>query len=78
MFITVLCIVNVALCTFFAYDSSSQCRCVTASNHILYLFMINMFIYLFYYLFMKYRSGEWLEWRPRIYLGENLWQKYII
>ena len=67
VFITVLCVVNVALCTYFAYEASTGY--VTASNHILYLFMMNMFIYLFYYLFMKYRSGEWLEWRPRIYLG---------
>ena len=67
VFITALCVVNVALCAYFAYEASTGY--VTASNHILYLFMMNMFIYLFYYLFMKYRSGEWLEWRPRIYLG---------
>ena len=68
VFITALCIVNVALCSYFAYEASTGY--VTASNHILYLFMINMFIYLFYYWFMKYKSGEWLEWRPRIYLGK--------
>ena len=67
VFITLLCVVNIGLCAYFAYEAST--RYVTASNYILYLFIINMGIYFFYYLFMKYRSGEWIQWRPKIYLG---------
>ena len=67
VFITLLCVVNIGLCAYFAYEASTGY--VTASNYILILFIINMGIYFFYYLFMKYRSGEWIQWRPKIYLG---------
>ena len=69
VFISLTCIVNIGLCVFFAWQASTGY--VTASNYILYLFMINMFIYLFYYQYMKYKSGEWIEWRPKLYLGKH-------
>ena len=68
-FISLTCIVNIGLCAFFAWQASTGY--VTASNYILYLFMINMFIYLFYYQYMKYKSGEWIEWLPKLYLGKH-------
>ena len=69
VFISVTCVINVVLCIFFGVVASL--KDVTASNFLLYLFMINMFIYLFYYQYMKYKSGEWIEWRPKLYLGKH-------
>ena len=68
VFISVTCIINVALCIFFGVEASL--KDVTASNFLLYLFMINMFIYLKYYVFMKYQKNEKLHWKTKCYAGE--------
>merc|ERR1719500_2730979 len=65
VFISVTCIINVALCIFFGVEASL--KDVTASNFLLYLFMINMFIYLKYYVFMKYQKNEKLHWKTKCY-----------
>ena len=71
VFIFLLCIVNIGLCAFFAVVVVVLKASSGASNYILCLFMLNMHIYLGYYLFMKYKSNEWLQWRPKVYLGNN-------
>ena len=68
VFISVTCVINAALCVFFSMESSL--KDVTASNFLLYLFMINMFIYLGYYVFMKYQKKERLHWKTICYAGE--------
>jgi len=65
VFISVTCVINVALCVFFGVKASLED--VTASNFLLYLFMINMFIYLGYYVFMKKRNNESLHWKTVCY-----------
>ena len=72
VFIFLLCIVNIGLCAFFAVVVVVLKASSGASNYILCLFMLNMHIYLGYYLFMKYKSNEWLQWRPKVYLGKQL------
>ena len=72
VFIFLLCIVNIGLCAFFAVVVVVLKASSGASNYILCLFMLNMHIYLGYYLFMKYKSNEWLQWRPKVYLGKKL------
>ena len=68
-FISLLCIGNIGFCLYLAMVGLST-KYITASTYILYLFMGNMFIYLAYYIAMKYRQKEWLEWRPKLYLGK--------
>ena len=68
-FISLLCIGNIGFCFYLAMVGLST-KYITASTYILYLFMGNMFIYLGYYIAMKYRQKEWLEWRPKLYLGK--------
>ena len=68
VFISVTCVINIALCVFFGVEASL--KDVTASNFLLYLFMINMFIYLGYYVFMKYQKKESLHWKTICYAGE--------
>jgi len=59
IFISATCFINVGLCIFFAWKASQ--KDVTASNFLLYLFIINMAIYLAYYIAMKIISGEKLS-----------------
>ena len=68
VFISMTCGINAALCVFFSMESSL--KDVTASNFLLYLFMINMFIYLKYYVVMKYKKNEKLHWKTKCYAGE--------
>ena len=68
-FISLLCIGNIGFCFYLAMVGLST-KYITASTYILYLFMGNMFIYLAYYIYLKYRQKEWLEWRPKLYLGK--------
>ena len=60
--------INVGLCAFFAWNASR--KDVTASNYLLYLFIINMAIYLAYYIAMKLLSGEKLSHLALWYLGK--------
>ena len=68
VFISMTCVINVVLCIFFGVVASL--KDVTASNFLLYLFMINMFIYLGYYVFMKKKNNESLHWKTICYAGE--------
>jgi len=59
LFISTTFCINVALCAYFAWNATQ--KDVTASNYLLYLFIINMAIYLAYYIAMKMLSGEKLS-----------------
>ena len=71
VFIAVTCVINVAMCIFFGVQASL--KDVTASNFILYLFMMNMFIYLGYYIVMKIHNNESLHWKTICYAGGLYW-----
>jgi len=60
VFISTTFCINVGLCAFFAWNASQ--KDTTASNYLLYLFIINMALYLTYYIAMKKISGERLSY----------------
>jgi len=66
VFISTTFSINIGLCIFFAWKASG--KDVTASNFLLYLFIINMAIYLAYYIGMKFLSGEKLSYLALWYL----------
>ena len=68
IFLVVMCVINILLCIYFGVKSSRSD--VTASNFLLLLFMINMGIYFFYYLFMKFKNNERPTKKTWAYLGE--------
>lgn len=68
LFISTTFCINVALCAYFAWNATQ--KDVTASNYLLYLFIINMAIYLAYYISMKMLSGEKLSHLALWYLGK--------
>ena len=47
---------NIALCVYFAIQAHDNQK--GASNYLLYMFMLNMFVYLTYYIIMKLVNGE--------------------
>ena len=70
IFIFLTWLVNVVIGVYFGWKSFQDY--MTASESFLCLFVVNMAIYLGYYLFMKSMSGEGLIWKTRCYLGEFL------
>ena len=58
---------NVLLCLFFAFNLASY-----ASNHLLLVFMGNLFLYMNYYVIMKFYSGERMTWGCYIYISSML------
>jgi len=68
VFISATFCINVGLCAFFAWKATQEN--VTASNFLLYLFIINMAIYTAYYIGMKYLSGERLSHLAWWYCGK--------
>jgi len=64
-FLAVTWIINFLLCLYNAVNASSNKT--GASNYLLVMFMANMFVYLKYYVIMKYRSGEKLKKRTWFY-----------
>ena len=70
IFIFLAWLVNVVIGVYFGWKSFQDY--MTASESFLCLFVVNMAIYLGYYLFMKSMSGEGLIWKTRCYLGEFL------
>ena len=67
VFISTTFCINVGLCAFFAWNASQ--KDTTASNYLLYLFIINMALYLTYYIAMKKISGERLSYLAWWYFG---------
>ena len=67
VFISLMCVINVAMCICFcviAYVGDS-----TASEFILYIFVINMLLYVGYYWIMKKINNEKLLWKTCWYAG---------
>jgi hypothetical protein len=62
-------VINVLLCVYNAVNASSNKS--GASNYLLVMFMANMFVYLLYYVIMKYRSREQLKGRAWLYAGKT-------
>ena len=62
-------IINCLLCVYNAANASSNKS--GASNYLLVMFMANMFVYLLYYVIMKYRSKEQLKGRTWFYAGKT-------
>eukprot|EP00092_Neocalanus_flemingeri_P086419 GFUD01108891.1.p1 GENE.GFUD01108891.1~~GFUD01108891.1.p1 ORF type:complete len:183 (+),score=34.01 GFUD01108891.1:34-549(+) len=67
VFLATTCILNFVLCIFYAVKASSNSS--GASNYLLVMFMANMFVYLGYYMIMKFRSGERPGYQTWIYAG---------
>ena len=67
IFLSFLCAINILLCIYFGVESSRGY--VTASDFLLHLLMTNMGIYLFYYLFMKFKNNECPTKKTWAYLG---------
>jgi len=67
IFLTFTCVINIAMCIYFAINATHNKE--GASNYLLMMFMANMFLYLVYYIVMKYVSSEALCLQSRLYLG---------
>jgi len=65
--LAVTCILNFLLCVYYAVKASSNSD--GASNYLLIMFMANMFVYLGYYMIMKFKSGERPGYQTWIYAG---------
>ena len=61
--------INVLLCAYNAANASSNKS--GASNYLLVMFMANMFVYLLYYVIMKYNPKEQLKRRTWFYAGKT-------
>ena len=68
VFLATTCLVNIAMCIFFAVKAAESED--GASNYLLLMFMANMFLYLCYYIRMKYHYKEHLCSQAKAYLGE--------
>ena len=68
VFLAMTCLTNIAMCIFFAVKATGTEQ--GASNYLLVMFMANMFLYLCYYIRMKYHSNESLCFQAKVYLGE--------
>ena len=68
VFLALTCLANIAMCIFFAVKASEAEE--GASNYLLLMFMANMFLYLCYYVRMKYHSDESLCLQAKAYLGK--------
>ena len=69
VFLTITWIVNFIICVLYAVNANSND--FGASNYLLVMFMANMFVYLFYYVTMKFISGERLRFRTVVYAGKT-------
>jgi len=58
---------NFLLCILFAVKASSNKS--GASNYLLVMFMANMFVYLTYYIFMKFKCGERPVYQTYVYVA---------
>ena len=54
---------NVLLCLYFGFNTADY-----ASNYLLLVFMGNLFLYMNYYVIMKFYSGEKMTWSCYIYI----------
>ena len=68
VFLTITCVINIGMCVFFAINATKNK--VGASNYLLLMFMANMFVYLNYYIIMKYISNESLCLQAKLYIGK--------
>ena len=68
VFLTVACIVNIGMCIYFGVSAIDKAP--TASNYILYMFIANMFLYLNFYIMMKWKHQERLCSVAKIYFGK--------
>ena len=67
--LAVTCALNFLLCIYYAIQASTNSS--GASNYLLIMFMANMFVYLKYYMIMKFKSGERPVYQTWIYAGKN-------
>ena len=67
VFISLMCVTNVTMCVFFCVMAFVED--VTASEFILYIFVVNMLIYFAYYWIMKKKNNEKLLWKTCLYAG---------
>ena len=65
--LAVTCGLNILLCIYYAVNATSNKS--GASNYLLIMFMANMFVYLKYYMIMKFKSGERPVYQTWIYAG---------
>ena len=73
VFIFITCLINVAMCVYFGVMASLEhVTSKEVGNILLFLFMANTFIYLGYYVKMKYKNNERLHWKTICYAGEFL------
>ena len=70
VFIAITCLLNIAMCIFFAVKAGVGSG-EGASNYLLMMFMVNMGIYVLYYIVMKKISSEQLCKQAKLYLGKN-------
>ena len=68
VFLALTCMANIAMCIFFAVKATGTEE--GASNYLLLMFMANMFLYLCYYIRMKYHYKESLCLQAKAYLGD--------
>ena len=54
---------NILLCVYFGFNMAAY-----ASNYLLLIFMGNLFLYMNYYVMMKFYSGERMIWSCYVYL----------
>jgi len=67
VFLALTCGLNFLLCILFAVKASSNKS--GASNYLLVMFMANMFVYLTYYIFMKFKCGERPVYQTYVYVA---------